>query len=237
MRKRFLCPRHKEQSPSAVVYGDGYFCFGCSARGPVTELGLDPSEKPEIEYVEDLADSIAAIQRLPKRPVRGFELHSNDRGFYILWPDLTFYKFRSTTVDTPGGKYRGPSGHRKPPFPALLQGAQSLALVEGEFNALSLAAIEPACDVISPGGAGDFYSRAADTHYLQYAAHYETIYIVADNDAPGAQAGIEAKAKLLTLGCSDVRIHLVKKDFNDLHTEQGKEAVREEARRLGLPCR
>ena len=234
MRKRYYCPHHAETTPSAVVYSDHYYSFCCGKRGPITELGLSPDEKAEPEYVEDLADSIAAIKRLPKRPVRGFELHSNDRGYYLLWPDATYYKFRSTVVDTPGGKYRGPSGHRKPPFPALIQGSDTLVLVEGEFNALSYAALEPPCDIISPGGAGDFFSRESDKRYLTYSKAYATIYLVTDNDPAGAQAAIEGSAKLKALGAEGVRIKLVKEDFNDLLI-QGREALQEAVERMGLP--
>lgn len=234
MRKRYHCPKHKEQTPSAVVYHDAYHCFGCGARGPINELGLSANEKAEPEYVEDLNDSISAIKRLPKRDIRGFQLHANDRGYYLLWPNDQYYKYRSFTVDTPGGKYRGPSGHRKPWF--VCSGPNDgtkIALVEGEFNALSLASLEVGYPVASPGGAGDFYSGSARPMLLETAG-YDLVHIIVDNDAAGAQAAIESKARLVITGCRDVRIHLVDKDFNDVLTEKGKDGLREYATSLGL---
>jgi hypothetical protein len=233
MRKRYHCPKHKEATPSAVVYGDHWFCFGCGAKGRPEELGLDPNEPAEPEYLEDLEASLDYIRSLPKREIRGFQLHANDRGYYLVWPNGDYYKFRSTTNDTPGGKYRGPAGHKKPPFVAMSALSHRLVLVEGEFNAMSLALVEPRADIVSPGGAGDFYSRSGQK-YLGVWATYGRVDLVMDADAPGAQAAIEAKSRLLVVGCPDVRIHLVERDFNDVLVQEGKEALRKYAERLGL---
>lgn len=234
MRKRYLCPRHSEATPSAVVYGDGFYCFGCSARGPVSELGLEANEKPEPEFVEDVDATIAYIDTLPRKEVRGFQLPYTQRGYYLVYPCRRYYKLRLEGAES-GSKYRGPVGHHKVPFEAVVGRYPRLALIEGEFNALSLAAVEPECDVISPGGAGDFYSRQSDKYYCTYARRYEMIVVIVDNDAAGAQAAIEAKAKLMALGAQDVRINLVNKnrDFNDL-LQESKETLRQECVRLGL---
>ncbi len=234
MRKRYLCPRHRENSPSAVIYSNGYYCFGCGSRGAVEELGIPAGDRVEIEYVEDLEESISAIKLLPKCDIRGFKLHGNSRGYYLLWPSDQYYKYRSLSVDTPGGKYRGPSGHRKPPFVAVDQGNRELALVEGEFNALSLASLELPLDVVSPGGAGDFYSSSG-IKLLANCTKYDTIYLIVDADAAGVQAAIEAKSRLTVYGCNTVHIHVVEKDFNDVHVEQGQEALRNLCRNMGLP--
>jgi hypothetical protein len=234
MKKRYLCPDHQESTPSAVVYGDRYFCFGCGAQGPSSVLGVTAQEGIVDEYVEDLEDSIRYIRSLPTRPIRGFNLHFNDRGYYLLWPDHSYYKFRSNTVDTPGGKYRGPKGHRKPPFviPTCPQ-APTLALVEGEFNAMSLGLLELPMRIVSPGGAGDFYSKMGERYLPIYAKH-PNVLIVCDNDAPGAQAAIETKARLLTLCSNNVTIVLVDKDFNDVLQAEGKDGLRREVERLGM---
>lgn len=232
MTKKYLCPKHEEKTPSANAYHDGYHCFGCGARGPLSDLGLPAGERIEITYVEDIAASINRIRALPKQEIRGFSLHADDRGYYLLWPDSSYYKRRVYGAEA-SSKYRGPSGHTKPPFVVSEGNGDRLALVEGEFNALSLSAIEPPTDIISPGGAGDFYSKSGTKHLYGYA-RYARVDVIVDADAAGAQAAIETKARLVTLGCSDVRIHLVEKDFNDILCGSGKEALRDEVKRMGL---
>jgi len=235
MNKKYLCPKHYEKTPSANAYTDGYHCFGCGARGPLSELGLEPGERIEYTYKEDIEASIGAITSLPKQEIRGFQLHADGRGYYLVWPDSSYFKRRVYGAEA-NNKYRGPSGHSKPWFRARTSTSfPRLALVEGEFNAMSLAAIEPPClDVISPGGAGDFYSRTGKEN-LKKCLQYSTVHIIVDNDAAGAQAAIESKSFLVANGHNDVRIHLVSKDFNDIHTELGKDALRDEIKRMGLP--
>lgn len=232
MTRKYLCPKHREDTPSANAYTDGYHCFGCGARGPLSELGIPAGERIEITYVEDITASINRIRALPKQEIRGFSLHADDRGYYLLWPDFSYYKRRVYGAEA-SSKYRGPSGHSKPPFKVSEGSGSHLVLVEGEFNALSLGALEPPFDVVSPGGAGDFYSRTGTLHLKDYAK-FGRVDIVVDADAAGAQAAIETKAKLITLGCSDVRIHLVELDFNDILVKDGKEALRDECKRMGL---
>lgn len=234
MKKRYLCPKHKESTPSAVAYADGYHCFGCGARGPLSELGVEAGERIEITYVEDLEASLERIRRLPLRSVRGFDLHHSDGGYYLIWPTGDYYKYRNLTATTPGGKYRGPSGHKKPWFTACEGSRSVVAVVEGEFNALSLAKACPRLSILSPGGAGDFFSKNAEK-YLQNLTEYETVFLIADDDKAGAQACIEATAKLKSLGMQDVRIKLVGTDFNEIHEKDGLEKLKEEARKLGLP--
>lgn len=233
MTKRYLCPRHKENTGSAVVYGDRFFCFGCGQSGPVTELGLEPGEKIQETYVEDLQASIERIRRLPLRPVRGFSLHSHDAGYYLLWPDLSYYKYRSYSGADSHGKYKGPAGHRKPWFKASEGSGETLALVEGEFNAMSLALACPELAVISPGGAGDFYSKGSEK-YLQNLTCYEKVFVIADDDKAGAQAAIQATSKLKHYGVKNAQIRLVKEDFNDVHTKEGQEALKAKAREMGM---
>ncbi len=233
MRKRYICPSHLEATPSAVVYGDHYFCFGCGARGDVSELGLEKGERVEPEYVEDLQSSLAYIDSLPRASVRGFSLPCNERGYFLVWPSGNYYKFRASNCDNPGGKYRGPSGHKKPEFVAKTDNTGILFLVEGEFNAMSLAALELPGTVVSPGGAGDFTSRGRLTNMKEYAK-FRRVGIVVDADKAGAIAAIEAKATLATNGCPQVDIFLVEKDFNDVYAEEGKEGLKAYIKKLGM---
>lgn len=232
MTKKYHCPRHVENTPSAVAYSNGYHCFGCGAYGPLAELGIPAGERIEVAYVEDIGSSLERIDRLPRQEIRGFSLPADDHGYYLVWPDRSYYKRRVYGADATS-KYRGPSGHTKPAFKVSEGSGSHLALVEGEFNALSLGTLEGAFDVISPGGAGDFYSKNGTRHLGDYA-RYGRVDIVVDADAAGAQAAIETKSRLVVLGCQDVRIHLVDKDFNDTLVLRGKEALRDEVKRMGL---
>lgn len=230
--KKYFCPHHEESTPSAVAYANGYYSFCCGRSGPLSELGLKPGERIETVYIEDLASSLQSIRSLPKQNIRGFALHADDRGYFIIFDNDSYYKRRIYGADS-GNKYRGPSGHTKPWFYARREGHARLALVEGEFNAMSLAALELPIDVFSPGGSGDFYSGMGRKN-LKECLHYETIHIIVDNDAAGAQAAIEGKSFLVANGHNDVRIHLLDRDFNDTHTEQGLEVLREQAKGMGL---
>lgn len=233
MNKKYLCPKHKEDTPSANAYHDHYYCFGCGARGPLSDLGLPAGERIEITYQEDIAATIEYIDSLPRKEIRGFQLPFNQRGYFLVWPDRSYYKLRVDGA-ADGQKYRGPTGHKKPPFWAQpLFVAPRVVLVEGEFNAMSLALMEPRASVVSPGGAGDFYSRTGQK-LLSEIAISPVVDLVVDADAAGAQAAIETKSRLIVLGCPDVRIHLVERDFNDILCQDGKEALREEVKRLGL---
>lgn len=234
MAKKYLCPRHQEATPSVEHYGDHAFCFGCHQSIPLAELGEEAKEVSRGPiYIEDIASTLVSIDLLPRKEIRGFTLPYNSRGYYLVWPSRDYYKMRIEGAEA-GSKYRGPSGHKKPPFLAAdVPSSGRLALVEGEFNALSLAALEPPFDVISPGGAGDFYSKGNERHLRDYA-RYSRVDIVVDADAAGAQAAIETKAKLVTLGCPEVKIHLVERDFNVILVESGKEALRDECKRMGL---
>lgn len=231
MTKKYLCPKHQEATPSAVAYSNGYHCFGCGAFGPLSELGLE-GERIEITYQEDIASSIDRIEYLPKQLIRGFSLPADSTGYYLVWPDKSYYKRR--IIDAPrGNKYRGPSGHRKPAFIVQEVPSNHLVLVEGEFNALSLAQIEPPCTIISPGGSGDFYSKGRNKDLLEYAK-YSKVSLVVDDDPAGLQAAIQCSAQLKVLGCTNVKAYFVKKDFNEVLCEKGKEGLKAEVDQMGL---
>jgi hypothetical protein len=233
LNKRYLCSRHSESTPSVVVYPDHGWCFGCCQKIPLNELGISPQEAArEACYIEDLEATLNYISNLPKKEIRGFNLSFNDRGYYLVFPTLDYYKFRSLDSEAKS-KYRGPSGHSKPWFRAQITQSSSLVLVEGEFNALSLGKLGLPVDVVSPGGAGDFYSRTGKQELLK-CLQYSAIHVIVDSDAAGAQAAIETKAFLVANGHNDVRIHLVETDFNDIHVKEGIEKLREKVKAMGL---
>lgn len=233
MNKRYLCSRHSERTPSVVVYPDHGWCFGCQQKIPLPELGVSPEEAiREASYVENIQATLDYIDSLPKEKVRGFTLPVGPRGYYLVWPDKTYYKLRLKEEDV-ASKYRGPAGHKKPRFVAHKTGnLRHLILVEGELNALSLAALEPEGDVVSPGAAGDFFSKGRERDLQEYAT-YARVDLVVDDDGAGLQAAIECSAKLKQLGCQNVKAYFVKRDFNDV-LQEGKEALRKYCEELGL---
>src|SRR5690606_33471443 len=108
MPQMVLCQFHEERTPSCAVYSNGYKCFGCGKFGPLSDLGMTASEV-EPKYVEDIEKSIQQIISLPKKEIRGLDLHSDSNSYYIVWPDHSYYKKRY--INPHHGKYQNPSGH------------------------------------------------------------------------------------------------------------------------------
>lgn len=219
---RILCPVHKEHTPSCVLYEDSWHCFGCGARGSLSELGLAaPPPRPK----ENLVERMREIDQMPLVSIRGLTLPSDGVGYYIKWPDNTYYKKRLRI----GGanKYLCPAGHTKPLLVAVRAPLSSpLFVVEGELNALSLALLAPGT-VVSPGGAADFSSKK----YLQEFKKYNIIYIIADNDRAGYEAVVKLKAECLKY-THKVYAHLMERDFNDILVERGLAGVADEYEKI-----
>jgi len=231
--ERIHCVRHSESTPSLVVYESHAFCYGGCGRIELSELGRQMADKPkEPRYVEDLKKKLDYIASLPTKLIRGFNLPYDDSGYYCVWPSGDYYKLR---VWNPGAKdkYRGASGHPKPVFWAR-QGralhehgaSRTLAIVEGEFNALSIAEAFPEWDVCSPGSASDFKTEKTRRFLLTYCSSYCTVVIVADKDGPGTEAAIHAKS-LLIGKVPNIPIILMEKDANEILIETGKDALRQ----------
>lgn len=177
---------------------------------------------------ENLEASLAYIDSLPRREVRGLLLPADDRAFYVVWPGRKYYKKRY--FEPTGPKYIGASGHEKPAFVARSNRNAVGILVEGELNALSLALSTSGIDVVSPGGSGDFSSKVAKK-YLPFVLQNNTIIIMVDADQAGAKACIEAMSVLAGKG-KDVQYVLMPKDANQLLIEGGREAVKNEVERV-----
>lgn len=236
MAEKVLCPFHQERSPSCVIYDDGFYhSYCCGRHGPISELGRATEAKPgRVKFVEDLTRTVPAIQALPKREIRGLELHASDTGYYILWHDLSYYKYRPFTVGDARSKYKGPSGVSKPLFQAANEfiGGECV-VIEGELNALSLAKARPDLTVVSPGGAGDFYSKRTAGPDLSFYKRYSHLWCVVDEDPAGAMAAIQFKSLMVAAGI-EVTIRMMKVDANDLLVKEGPNGLKEEAARMGL---
>lgn len=227
--RKILCPFHEESTPSCVLYPNGYSCFGCGKRGPLSDIaGLDVKTVLPVPR-EDLEASMRYILSLPKERIRGLDLHADKEAYYIVWPNGTFYKARYK--DDRKAKYRCPAGHTKPLLVANESQSKSLIIVEGEINALSLARICPQYTVMSPGGVGDFSTHSSKKNYTYYI-RFDTILIIADKDEPGIRAVMELGAFLRNKR-HDVRFKLMPTDANSILCAGGQEVenLRQEVER------
>lgn len=233
MRNRIRCLWHAEETPSLVQYKSGWRCFGACQK-LYTNKEVEERTGKTYVYAEeeenrpDLTADIEEISRLPKKSVRGLELPADNRGYFIVWPDLTFYKYRLYEPGT-GSKYLGPRGHRPPLFWASRTKAKILSIVEGELNALSVARAYPEWDVCSPGSASMFNADNL-SKYLTVFQEYSNVIVVLDKDAAGLKALIEAKAFFL-YKIPFVSYILMTPDSNDVLIEKGPEGLRGELQR------
>lgn len=160
MAKLILCPFHKEGTPSLALYGDGYKCFGCGKYGPLSDItGVELGDLNQLpEPAEDLESAYKYIDSLPTRAIRGLTFPADEDGYFITWADKSFYKKRLFGASK--AKYRNPRGHKQPVLWVRSEGNQSLVIVEGEINALSVARAVGEVDVLSPGSASQFSLKA-----------------------------------------------------------------------------
>jgi hypothetical protein len=179
-----------------VIYDDHAYCYGGCGRILLSELGIEGEAHEPIrrDPPEDLGVSLSRIATLPKIWHRGLEFPADDRYFYIVWSNGSFYK-RRLLVGSDGAKYLCPRGVTKPLFVAREQTGQTkLVIVEGELNALSLASVPGNYDIVSPGGCGDFKTERYLSYYL---TGYDKYVILVDADSAGLSAAIELKNKLI----------------------------------------
>lgn len=231
------CPYHDDRTASMHVYETNAHCFGCGVNvHDLTKLGLENKVTKEPAYVEDVKATLSYISTLPARLIRGFSLPADSLGYYIVWPTNNYYKRRLFDPKPGDPKYVGPAGVRKPMFIVRQNDSKTLALVEGELNAKSVARAYPGIAVASPGGSGDFHSSRFQQD-LQFYRNYETILVIADLDQAGAIAAIEFKARVMHC-VPDTRIMLMPTDANEILITHGKQALKKEVQRyLEVPKR
>lgn len=208
-------PDHDDRNESMQVYDDGGFCFACGY--------LDRSQSDTnapVREKEDIGAKIEYITSQPRVQIRGLTLHSDSHGYYILWPERNFYKKR--LIGGTPSRYLGPSGIRPPLFKIHGDG-KAMAIVEGEINALSLAAGEFKGCIVSPGSASNMINFLQE--YLNMSYSCAIVNIIVDKDAAGVAAGIELKRELLKKG-KRVQLIACEKDLNQLLQDEGKEGVR-----------
>lgn len=236
-------PDHVDSHPSCALYSDGSaYCFACCTYFKEVEGFQETFKKVE---KEDLEQTLAYINSLPVKEIRGLSLPADNSGYFIVWPDNDFYKFRQTdSLSTEGNKYIGTRGWTKPVFVIPNRdGAivDTCLVVEGEINALSLSKITRTVDIISPGGAGNFTDRTM-LDQLHKLIYYDNVIICVDADSAGLLAALKLKKAIYAspeASCM-VGIVLLEKDFNQLLVEYGenfKDKVKEELEKVGMSVR
>lgn len=205
------------------IYSKYSHCFVCNAHILTDELDLPEHAKiiPKKEPTNVVA-MIKHIKTLPTQIIRGFKLHYDERGFYVVWPDENYYKRRNFEGRV---RYTAPSGV-KPPIFACNGFAKHLVVVEGELNCMSAyKASWSDYKLVSPGPASDFM------RHIKYYQYYQKITLILDHDAAGIVFGCQLKEVLLKSG-KHCNLVTVKQDFNETLTKHGEEVVREDFERL-----
>ncbi len=211
---KVLCTRHPDTNPSVEVYADGGYCWVCQEQIPLKELEIEPQHT--IRERENIQDTLRYIQTLGKRIARGVELPYDSRGYYIVWPSGQYYKCR---LNAGKSRYIGPAGHRPPLF--IIEGTKNtLHVVEGELNALSLQQVmgSDQCTLASPGAASEF------SRHIGYYSQFSRIYLWVDKDPAGIANGWVTKETLTKLG-KNVTLNVMDVDFNQLLQDGGPELV------------
>lgn len=215
-----LCPYHNDTRPSMRIYGTWSHCFSCNAHVLTEELDLPEHAKliPKKEPT-DIKTMLRHISCLPTKEIRGFNLHYDQFGYFIVWPTGNYYKRRNFSSNV---RYTAPSGVKPPMF--IYPGASKhLIVVEGEMNVMTLHRAIWSGDykLVSPGPASNFM------RFIKYYSHYERITLILDHDAAGVVFGCQLKEVLLKEG-KHVRLVTCKEDYNQILQDRGEEAVRVE---------
>lgn len=225
--KRILCPKHEENTPSCIIYPDGYFkCFGCGAYGKVEELNMPSLKLPKPKPPEDLHATIKKIKSLPTKQIRGLFLPYDLSGYYILYPTNDYYIKRLFNDTGDNSKYVSPNGHPKPLY-KLPNSGSVLCIVEGQLNAMSLyAASIDGITIVSPGSAVDL----AKERFMDYYTQFNDIVIFPDFDQAGVHFGAKLQ-KLLVKEGKNVLLYPLEDDFNHIHQNQGLDEVKKVAQK------
>ncbi len=220
---KILCPFHKDTNPSMHVYEEYAHCFVCGGRAKTEDV----LSGAEIEVIKkeptNIPMELDRVRRLPKIHTRGLLLPADSEGYYIVWPDESFYKKRLFEGKQ---RYIGPRGRRPTPF--IYKGSkEAVVLVEGELNAMSL---YEGCQlnlakgvnwltIVSFGGVNNI------TDYINYSLQFKRIYVIVDRDIPGVIAGVKFKDGLLKHKRRVDQLIAVDNDINEILQKEGKEGV------------
>lgn len=226
---KVICPYHSDTNPSLHIYGKWAYCFVCNVSVQTSELNLPGNIKEirEKKNPTNIPETINYIESLPDREIRGIKMHFDNKGYYIVWPNKNYYKRRN--FDGTDNRYLAPAGVTPPLF-VYPGSAKHLVIVEGELNCISLHnCVYGEYKICSPGPASNLL------RYVKYYLQFNKITIFVDHDAPGVVFGSQLKDLLLKNNIQTKLVTLTK-DWNDVLTEEGEEAVRQRFEdAMGMP--
>lgn len=231
-------PNHQDDTESCAVYDDGHgYCFGCGTY--FKDVGNDGPRIIDTNWIksksENIQEKIKYIKSLPTQQIRGLELPYDNRGYYVVWPDESYYKLRLWDNPNSKSRYVSPIGHTYRPF--ILLGCEyasadtPLVVVEGEINALSLRKAIHTPNIVSFGSASEL--GKPDSLMKEVFRDYRSIVVFVDNDPPGVAGALKFKEQLKEY-CPDIRLYTLDRDFNDLLVSGGVDSVKEKVKNLGL---
>lgn len=225
---RLLCPNHNDTTPSLHVYPEWSHCFVCGYRCPTDKLDVNYTPVVNRATPQDVESRLAYIKNLPIVHTRGLRLPADTLGYYIVWPNAQYYKHRLYNGKR---RYMGPAGIRAPllEYKPVSTIPDTIVLVEGEINALSLKAAYTDHNLViaSPGSCAEF-----ERHYNTYLS-YKRICIIVDYDNPGVGHGYVLKQRLMK-DKKQVELIAVSPDINDVLIQRGVDGVKEEIKKQGL---
>jgi hypothetical protein len=201
------------------IYENTAHCFVCGAHCPVEDVlsGVE-LKKYNKQHKYSFEETMEYISCLPVKEVRGLMLPVNTTGFYVVWPDKSYYKKR---LYIGKNRYIGPPGMKPPLLKLGPQKAKSMLwVIEGELNALSFNQCYPNEDVVSPGSATELL------RHIEFYLTFPYISVIVDKDDAGVAHGVILRDELAARGklCNLIA---VKKDFNDVLQEKGKARAKE----------
>ncbi len=222
MKVKCLNPLHTDDTPSMEVYPEGTaYCFSCGYYLADHDLPSVPT-KPKA----DIHKEMEHISGLTLRQIRGLYLPADEQGYYIVWPDRGYYKKRLLDGKT---RYIGPAGHRAPLFVIPGKSKETLVVIEGEINALSMSyAIGDIYTIVSPGSCNEM------TKCITYCLDYSIVYVIVDKDVAGVINGLKLKDELIS---RKKRVQIIAKetDYNQTLQDKGSSGLKETVYRdLGL---
>lgn len=192
------------------IYQEWAHCFVCGARCRVEDLDL-PKDPVRTKKKDNIKEWMNYIGGLPLKRIRGLIMPYDSRGYYVVWPDKSYFKRRNSSGEP---RYTAPTGI-KPPLFKYPGSKKQLVVIEGELNARS---VQESGDftqtIISPGPASDFM------RHIKVFLSYLDITLILDHDPAGIAFGVQVKDLLLKSG-RHVKLVTVTKDYNEVLTESG----------------
>lgn len=244
--KKVLCPFHNDTTtPNCAIYDDYHYnCYACGANGLIKncKLGIykyfiecldGAAVRPALDLenaYEEARRKYNAISLLPTKEIRGIKaLPYDQKYFYILYPDCCYYVGRLLPGVNSSYKYLCPSGIPRPSFTLRGQTKDTLIIVEGELNALSIHQVLPEITVTSPGSGPNL------RRVLPFYQDYDNILVIADDDPAGRRGSLELVSQI---GFDKVKVKLMPKsmDANDILVNYGQDRLKEEIQRTLYGC-